>query len=106
MPCSANTFRRLTPPSATKCPTCGQRQGQHRRLRAEPATPPPLPLFAWAAANAAPAAPRSRLILLETCLDADGQPRPALLIPGRRVPLAFRTMAAALAAQRVMEAGR
>jgi hypothetical protein len=36
--------------------------------------------------------------------DAEGQPRPALLLPGSRIPRPFRNLAAALAAKHAMEA--
>ncbi|WP_281244666.1 hypothetical protein [Falsiroseomonas stagni] len=36
-------------------------------------------------------------------LDADGEPRACIAIPGRRVPLAYPNLAAALAALRDME---
>jgi len=71
------------------------------------AAPAALPLFAWAARRAAashPTAPAARIVLLDTCRDAEGQPRPALMIPGRRLPVAFPTIAAALAELRRMEA--
>lgn len=79
------------------------------RSRRRAAALAPLPLFAWAARQATPlrpTAPAARIVLLDTCRDADGQPRPALMIPGRRLPVAFHTLAAALAALRAMEAQR
>ncbi len=86
------------------CPTCGRR---HRPRRfAAPAAP--LPLFDWmppATLPRRPAGPPVRVLLLHGCRDAEGEPRPALLIPGQRLPVAFRTIAAALAAKRDMEAG-
>jgi hypothetical protein len=70
---------------------------------------PPLPLFAWAARQEArstrPAA-SIRLFLLDTCLDADGQPRAALSVPGSRMPKVYPTLAAALAAKIRMETAR
>jgi hypothetical protein len=67
-----------------------------------------LPLFDWAARRVllATAHPALRLVLLDACRDAEGQPRPALLIPGRRGPTVFPTIEAALAAKRMMEAAR
>lgn len=57
--------------------------------------------------------PSIRLALLPDALDADGQPRPALIVtpPAERVNRRavlriFPTVAAALAAKREMEAGR
>ncbi len=47
-----------------------------------------------------------RLLLLADALDTDGLPRPALAIPGRRLPTTFPTLAAALSALRTMEAAR
>jgi hypothetical protein len=55
--------------------------------------------------RAMPAAIRgARLFLLLDLQDANGEPRVCLLIPGHRLPLAFPTVTAALAALRVMEA--
>ena len=58
-------------------------------------------------------APSIRLALLPDALDADGQPRPALIVTpaaervNRRAMLRIvPTVAAALAAKREMEAGR
>lgn len=87
------------------CPTCGRR---HRPSR--PKMRAPLPLFEWRPVpKPAPipvAGPAPRLVLLHHCPTADGEPRPGILIPGNRVPRAFATMAAALAALRQMEAPR
>jgi hypothetical protein len=70
----------------------------------------PLPLFAWAAACAASQKPPRRelprLMLLDLARDADGMPRPALMLPGRRLPTIFPSIAAALAAARSMGAGQ
>jgi hypothetical protein len=51
-----------------------------------------------------PTAPAIRLALLETLRDAYGDPRPALLIPGRPTPAVFDDIAAALAAKAHLEA--
>jgi hypothetical protein len=49
----------------------------------------------------------ARLVLLENTCDLDGELRVAILPPGpRAVPIAFPTMAAALAALRNVEAGQ
>jgi hypothetical protein len=49
----------------------------------------------------------ARLVLLENTRDIDGEPRIAVLQPGpRAVPVAFPTMAAALAALRNLEPGQ
>ena len=66
--------------------------------------PAPLPLFEWAARRQRIAAPAPRLILRADLRDADGEPRACLAIPGRRLPLAFPNMPAALAALAQMEA--
>jgi hypothetical protein len=50
--------------------------------------------------------PRARLLLRSDIRDADGEPRACIAIPGRRLPLAFPSVAAALAALRQMEAAR
>lgn len=50
------------------------------------------------------AAPPVRVVLLDGCRDGEGLPRPALIIPGRRAPFVFPTIAAAIAAQQHMEA--
>lgn len=77
-----------------------------RRRRRPPAVLAPLPLFAWAAADAARRgrlrAP-IRLMMLDACRDAEGAPRPALLIPGRRLPTIYPSLAAALQAKAGME---
>jgi hypothetical protein len=92
--------RGATPHHASgACPTCGRRF----RATTKPESPASLPLFEWAARRDA-APPRARLILMDTARDADGMPRAALLIPGRRLPTAFPSLAAALAAQAHMEA--
>ena len=85
--------------TTTTCPTCGRR---HRLRRAMPHAP--LPLFAWAASNQRIVSSGARLLLRADMLDAEGEPRACISIPGQRVPLAYPTIAAALAALRVMEA--
>ena len=64
----------------------------------------PLPLFEWAARRQRSAASVPRLILRADLRDADGEPRACLAIPGRRLPLAFPSIPAALAALTRMEA--
>lgn len=86
------------------CLTCGRR---HRRRNAAPTAP--LPLFDWMQPVPPPQRPAGlpvRVLLLHGCNDAEGEPRPALLIPGRSLPVAFATVAAALAAKREMETVR
>lgn len=85
--------------STTTCPTCGRR---HRLRRAM--TPTPLPLFAWAARHPRAPAIGARLLLRADMLDAEGEPRACIAIPGQRVPLAYPNLAAALSALRAMEA--
>jgi hypothetical protein len=51
-----------------------------------------------------PPAPAIRLVLLDAFRDAHGDPRPALLIPGRAAPAVFDGIAAALAAKAHLEA--
>ncbi|MDI3307832.1 MAG: hypothetical protein QJR07_12090 [Acetobacteraceae bacterium] len=53
-----------------------------------------------------PDAPRPRLLLREDLRDAEGQPRFCLSIPGRRLPVAFPTISAALAALRALKVNR
>lgn len=49
----------------------------------------------------------ARLVLLDNARDADGEPRVALMPPGPRgVPIAFPTIADALAALRQQEAAQ
>jgi hypothetical protein len=59
-------------------------------------------LFQWAAYQRVCGRLLATLIYLPGAVTAEGEPRPALVIPGRRLPLAFRSMADALAAQRRM----
>lgn len=63
----------------------------------------PLPLFDWAARHQR-SATGARLLLRADLRDADGEPRACLAIPGRRSPLAFPSIPAALAALARMEA--
>ncbi len=51
------------------------------------------------------APPAARLVLLDA-LDAAGEPRAALAIVGRRVPVAYPTVAAAIAALRELQGVR
>lgn len=80
-------------------PTCERR---HRRRR--PAAPAPMPLFDWRLPPSRPCATEARLLLRDDLRDAEGNPRVCILIPGRRAPLAFPTITAALAALERMEA--
>jgi hypothetical protein len=80
------------------CSTCGRR---HRPRRAR--TPAPMPLFDWH-----PPAPRrtpcgARLMLRDDLRDAEGEPRACLVIPGRRLPVAFPSITMALAALATLE---
>jgi hypothetical protein len=67
-------------------------------------TPAPLPLFEWASRRQRIAATAPRLILRADLCDAEGEPRACLSIPGRRLPLAFPNIPAALAALARMDA--
>ncbi|WP_160935891.1 hypothetical protein [Teichococcus coralli] len=46
-----------------------------------------------------------RVLLLPDAADREGEPRPALAVPGHRLPLIYPTLAAALQAKRELEAG-
>ncbi len=89
---------------ATRCPCCGRPRA--RRAKAER----PAPLLEWIERQKAMDAARQRtttgprLLLRDDLRDADGQPRACLAIPGRRLPLAFPSLSAALAALNRMEA--
>ena len=62
----------------------------------------PLPLFAWAARQQRPTLGGPRLVLRDDLRDPDGEPRACVLIPGRRVPLAFPSVSTVVAALRRM----
>jgi hypothetical protein len=81
------------------CPTCRRRF----RRRKSASAPAPMPLFIWATRHCAPPREKARLVMLHNCQDVDGEPMPALMLPGRSVPMVFRTMSAALDAQRRAE---
>jgi len=51
-------------------------------------------------------APVPRLVLLADALSPDGEPRAALLMPGRRLPVLFPSIAAASAALDMGRAAR
>lgn len=85
----------------TSCPTRGRRH--HARRIAAPITQL---AFTWPPPPLRPVARDVRLLLLQAYPDAEGQPRPALLPAGARLPVLFNTIAAALAAKRCMEAAR
>ncbi len=93
------------------CPICGRR----RRRPPTPRAPAALPLFEWAAAQRDPEASPpagdhapggARLALLHACCDAAGEPRAALLVPGRRAPVVYPSVAEAIAAKAALEARR
>lgn len=67
--------------------------------------PAPLPLFVWAASQ--PMTPRLlvRLIYMAGAVTAEGEQRVGLLVQGRPLPLAFPSLAAALARKSQLEAG-
>jgi hypothetical protein len=63
-----------------------------------------LPLFAWAERRRRRATTGARVILRHDLPDAEGQPRACIVIPGRRLPLAYSSIPAAFAALERMEA--
>ncbi|MGG5890185.1 hypothetical protein ACLF3G_24000 [Falsiroseomonas sp. HC035] len=63
-----------------------------------------MPLFAWAAQNHRVVPFGARLQLRADLLDAEGEPRACITIPGQRIPLAYPNIGAALTALRTMEA--
>jgi hypothetical protein len=67
------------------------------------AAPAPLPLFAWAARQHRQVRGAARIVLRADMRDAEGEPRACIVIPGR-LPLAFPSIPAALAALARMEA--
>ncbi len=83
----------------SRCATCGRR---HRPRRAK--VPATFPLFDWVAPPPRRTPTGARIVLRHDLADADGLPRACLAIPGRRLPLAFPSMPAALAALQEMEA--
>jgi hypothetical protein len=74
----------------------------HRQVR--PADLAPLPLFAWAARHQPRPTGAAHVVLRDDLRDANGEPRACIVIPGRRLPLAFPSIPAALAALACMEA--
>lgn len=88
----------------SRCPCCGRR----RRARARIIRP--APLLDWIEREKAIAAARAsaptgaRLLLRHDLRDAAGEPRACLAFPGR-LPMAFPTISAALAALAQIEAG-
>ena len=68
----------------------------------------PAPLLDWierqTAARNRPPATSARIVLRDDLRDAEGEPRACIVIPGRRLPLAFPSIPAALAALARMEA--
>lgn len=91
--CSAGGFRR-EPIMTRRKPTTRRRELA------------PLPLFVWAASQAKPSRPLVRLIYMAGAVTAEGEQRVGLLIAGRAHPLAFPSLAAALARKSQLEAGR
>lgn len=91
-------------PIDRRCPTCGRRHRQRRVLATLPWETSPL--GAWRPIRAARTriGPEVRLVLLPGISTGDGDPRPALVVPGRRAPVAYATMAAAIRAKAAMEA--
>ena len=64
----------------------------------------PLPLFAWAARRQQCTTTAGRIVLRDDLRDAEGTPRACIVTPGRRLPQAFPSIPAALAALGRMEA--
>ncbi|WP_270934418.1 hypothetical protein [Falsiroseomonas oryzae] len=91
-------------PNTTRCPTCGRRHAPGAKAVR------PAPLLDWIERHKAaqrdrrPAPAGVRLVLRDDLRDAEGQPRACIVIPGRRLPLAFPSIPAALAALAHMEA--
>lgn len=85
-----------------KRPPPDAQRGPRKRRRATPSVA--LPLFAWAARQDRAAATAARLTLRHDLRDANGSPRVCIAMPGRRTPLAFPSLSAALAALARMEA--
>jgi hypothetical protein len=91
-------------PTTTRCPCCGRRRAPRAKIIR------PAPLLDWIEQQTAtppaqrPAITGARIVLRDDLRDADGEPRACLAIPGRRLPLAFPNMPAALAALARMEA--
>ena len=75
-----------------------------KRRRTTTATPAALPLFAWAARHQRSTTTTGRIVLRDDLRDAEGTPCACIVIPGRRLPLAFPNIPAALAALARMEA--
>lgn len=92
-----------TNPTTLRCPCCGR----PRTPRAKPIRP--APLLDWLEQHKAMERAQrlttsgARLMLRHDLRDADGQPRACLAIPGR-LPVAFASMPAALAALAHIEA--
>lgn len=63
-----------------------------------------MPLFDWRPPAPRPRLTGARLLLRDDLRDAEGNPRACIHLPGRRLPLAYPNLAAALAALRAMEA--
>jgi hypothetical protein len=91
-----------------RCPTCGRgnARARTRDRNAVPTLQLSLDLQQPNQLPKRPSGPSVRMVRLDCCPNAEGEPRHALLIPGRRLPLVFHTIAAALAAKVVMEASR
>jgi hypothetical protein len=91
-------------PTTIRCPCCGR----PRTPRAKPIRP--APLLDWIERHQAaerggrPVTTGARLMLRYDLRDAAGEPRACIVIPGRRLPLAFPSIPAALAALANMKA--
>jgi hypothetical protein len=92
-----------TDAGGSRCPCCGRRRRRPRPRSSN--SPPELPLWLWAARHQPSPRPRlqARLVLLDDLRDAEGEPRACIAISGR-LPLAFPSISAAVAALARMEA--
>jgi hypothetical protein len=86
----------------SRCP----KRKRIRRPNRRNAPPPTITLFRWATQRDEGRQRYARVLLLNDCRDADGNPRVALLLPGERVPRVYPNLAAARAAERQTEAQR
>lgn len=62
-----------------------------------------MPLFMWATRQLESHSAKARLVMLHNYRNADGEPMTGLILPGKRVPVVFQSMTAALDAQRRAE---
>lgn len=90
-------------PTTSRCPCCGRRHRPRAKVMR------PAPLLDWIERHKAvertrrPAPTGARLMLRHDLRDAAGEPRACIVMPGR-LPVAFPSIPAALAALAHMEA--